>query len=67
MAAMKARLSQAAGGGGSLSLQRDPALAAQAERLKAKLKNAISLMQEGLVEREAEVGLPRGADRARSG
>ncbi|GIM15029.1 hypothetical protein Vretimale_17901 [Volvox reticuliferus] len=57
MAAVKARLSQAASGAGSLSLQRDPALAAQAERLKAKLKNAISIMQEGLVERDAEVRL----------
>ncbi|GLC43207.1 hypothetical protein PLESTB_000850700 [Pleodorina starrii] len=57
MASIKARLAAQAGAGGSLSLQRDPALAAEAERLKAKLKNAIGVMQEGLVERDAEVRL----------
>ncbi|EFJ43346.1 hypothetical protein VOLCADRAFT_96404 [Volvox carteri f. nagariensis] len=59
MAAVKSRLSQAAGGGSGSrgAAERDPALAVRAERLKAKLKNAIGVMQEGLVERDAEVRL----------
>ncbi|KAG2482059.1 hypothetical protein HYH03_018995, partial [Edaphochlamys debaryana] len=46
-----------AGGAGGGGAQRNAAQVAAMERLRSKLRNAVGIMQEGLVERDAEVRL----------